>query len=164
MFTKIIVPLDGSSLAECVFPHLETVIKGYNSVEVTFVRVVEPITIPYGREAAAVTSIGELNALETHNRTDAEKYLKGIVARFRKAGVNARMEVIYGKAADALADFVTKSDAGLVIIATHGRSGISRYVWGSTADRLLRTVCVPILMVRAPGCGLGISAEAANNA
>jgi nucleotide-binding universal stress UspA family protein len=44
----------------------------------------------------------------------------------------------------------------LIIIATHGRSGVSRWVWGSVADRILRSSCVPVLMVRAPGCVPGI--------
>ena len=61
-----------------------------------------------------------------------------------------------GKAADMLADYVKGSDADLVVIASHGRSGISRWVYGSVADRLLRAACVPVLMVRAPGCIAGI--------
>ena len=44
----------------------------------------------------------------------------------------------------------------LIVIATHGRSGVSRWVWGSVADRILRSSCVPVLMVRAPGCVPGI--------
>jgi len=44
----------------------------------------------------------------------------------------------------------------LIVIATHGRSGVSRWVWGSVADRILRSACVPVLMVRAPGCFPGI--------
>jgi nucleotide-binding universal stress UspA family protein len=44
------------------------------------------------------------------------------------------------------------NDFDLIIIATHGRSGVSRWVWGSVAERILRSACVPVLMVRAPGC------------
>lgn len=156
MYKRIMVPLDGSKLAECVLPHVEVAIKASGAPEVIFVQAIEPITIPYGREMAEVTSMERLKALETHNKEDAEKYLKEIVASFKKAGVKARAEVIFGKAAEALADFANKSDVDLVVIATHGRSGVSRWVWGSVADRLLRSVCVPILMVRVPGCGLGV--------
>jgi nucleotide-binding universal stress UspA family protein len=98
----------------------------------------------------------QLKAFETHNKVEAEKYLKEIVAQLAKVGVNAKAEVIYGKAAEVLGDFASKNDFDLVIIATHGRSGISRWVWGSVADRVLRSVCVPVLMVRAPGCVPGI--------
>jgi len=156
MYKKIVVPLDGSELAECVFPHLETIAKGCQSPEVIVVRTVEPLTVPYGREVAQFTSLEQVEAFETHQKVDAEKYLKEVVARLKKNGVNARAEVVYGKAVESLSDYVTKNDVDLVIIATHGRSGISRWVWGSVADRLLRSLCVPVLMVRAPGCVPGI--------
>ncbi len=57
-----------------------------------------------------------------------------------------------GGVAEGIADYATKNDADLIIMATHGRSGISRWVLGSVADRVLRSSCVPVLMVRAPGC------------
>ena len=155
MYKKIMVPLDGSKLAECVLPHVETVIKGCESPEVILVRAVESITIPYGREVAKITSIEQLTAFEAKSKVEAEKYLKEILARLGKAGVNAKAEAIYGQATEVLSDFITKNDINLVVIATHGRSGISRQAWGSVAERLLRSVCVPVLMVRAPGCGLG---------
>jgi len=151
------VPLDGSKLAECVLSHLEAVVRGSEPTpDVLLVRAVEPIAIPYGREVAEITSMEQLKAFETHNKIEAEKYLKEIVAQLAKVGVNAKAYVIYGKAAEVLGDFASKNDVDLVIIATHGRSGISRWVWGSVADRLLRSVCVPVLMVRAPGCVPGI--------
>ena len=156
MYKKIMVPLDGSKLAECVFPHLEAVIKGCESPEVIVVQAVEPLSIPYGREVAQFTSLEQVKAFETHQKVEAEKYLKEIVARLGETGVNAKADVIYGKAGEALSDYATKHDVDLVIIATHGRSGISRWVWGSVADRLVRSVCVPVLMVRAPGCVPGI--------
>ena len=71
-------------------------------------------------------------------------------------GVNTQMEVLSGNPADSIADYATKNEIDLIIIATHGRSGISRWVWGSVADRILRSSCVPVLMVRAPGCVPGI--------
>jgi nucleotide-binding universal stress UspA family protein len=156
MYKKIMLPLDGSKLAECVFPHLETVIKGCESPEVIVVQAVEPLSVPYGREVSQFTSLEQVKTFETHQKAEAEKYLKEIVARLRKTGVNAKADVIYGKAGEALSDYATKNDVDLVIIATHGRSGISRWVWGSVADRLVRSVCVPVLMVRAPGCVPGI--------
>src|SRR4030042_323757 len=143
MYKKIMVPLDGSKLAECVFPHLEIVIRGCESPQVLFVQAVEPIAIPYGKEAAKLTSVEELTAFETHNKSDAEKYLKGIVDHFRQTGTNAKAEVIFGKASEVLKDFAMKNGIDLVIIASHGRSGISRLVWGSVAESLLSSLCIP---------------------
>jgi nucleotide-binding universal stress UspA family protein len=51
-----------------------------------------------------------------------------------------------------LADYATQNGVDLIIIASHGRSGVSRWVLGSVADRIVRNSCVPVMMVRAPGC------------
>ena len=157
MYKKIMVPLDGSELAECVFPHLETIVKGCQPpTEVIVVQAVEPLSVPYGIEVFQFTSLRQVEAFETHQKTEAEKYLTKVVARLKKSGINARAEVIYGKAGEALSDYVTKNKVDLVIIATHGRSGISRWVLGSVANRIVHSARAPVLMVRAPGCGPGI--------
>lgn len=156
MYKKIMVPLDGSKLAECVFPHLETIVKGCQSAEVILVQAVEPLSVPYGREVARFTSLEQVEAFETHQRVEAEKYLKETTARFKKMGVNVKADVVYGKASEALSDYANKNKVDLVIIATHGRSGVSRWVWGSVADRLVRSVSAPVLMVRAPGYAPGV--------
>jgi nucleotide-binding universal stress UspA family protein len=156
MYKKIMVPLDGSKLAECVFPHLGTVVKGAVSPEVIIVQAVEPFSVPYGREVGHFSSLDQVKKYETHQKTEAEKYLTEIIARLEKSGINARGEVIYGKPIEALSDYITRNAIDLVIIASHGRSGISRRIWGGVAEHLLRSVCTPILIIRAPGCTPGI--------
>ncbi|MFC1972232.1 universal stress protein [Chloroflexota bacterium] len=61
-----------------------------------------------------------------------------------------------GLVADSIAEYAQNNDIDLIVVATHGRSGISRWVMGSVADRVLRSACVPVLMVRVPGCVPGI--------
>lgn len=152
MYKKILVPLDGSSVAECVLPHVAAIARGCQTPGVILVQAVEPLSVPYGREISELKSIEQATAFEAHRRVDAEKYLSATAARLGKAGIKAKAEVIYGKAAEALSDFAAKNGVDLVVIATHGRSGVSRWVWGSVTDRVLRSAGVPILMVRAPGC------------
>ena len=153
MYKKIMVPLDGSKLAEAVFPHLETVVRGCRSAKVIFVQAVEPISIPIGREVSQLASLEEVESFETHQKADAEKYLREVVTQLQPSGVDARWEIIYGKAADALPGYAAKSGVDLIVMATHGRSGIPRLVMGSVAERLLRSTGIPVLMVRSPGCG-----------
>ena len=81
MYKKILVPLDGSKLAECVFPHLETLLSGSDAPEVILAQAVEPYSIPYGREIGQLKSMAEVKTFETHQKTDAEKYLREIVER-----------------------------------------------------------------------------------
>ena len=61
-----------------------------------------------------------------------------------------------GKAAESLTEYTEKNGVDLIIMATHGRSGVSRWVWGSIADKVMRSSCVPVLLIRARGCVSGI--------
>jgi len=153
MYKKIMVPLDGSELAECVIPHVEAVAGGSSGAEVVFVRAVEPFHL---RSGAAHFNEEQKKQIDAKAEADAEEYLNGLASRLQLGGMKVRTEVLYGNIADTLADYATGKDIDLIIIATHGRSGISRWVWGSVADRILRSACIPVLMVRAPGCVSGI--------
>ena len=153
MYKKILVPLDGSPLAECVLPHVEALAKASQVQEVVFVRVIEPFRQPGGDY---IISEKEIARIDAEYKAAAEKYLKELVGRVRLDGIQTRWTLIRGGVAESLADFATHNNVDLIVIATHGRSGVSRWVWGSVADRILRSSCVPILMVRAPGCVPGI--------
>jgi nucleotide-binding universal stress UspA family protein len=153
MYQTILVPLDGSKLAECVLPHVETLVHGSQTKRVIFARVVEPFRQPTGDY---VFPEEQIRKAEAENKAEAEKYLGEIIARTRLDGPRTESAVLYGSVADTVAEFATKSQADVIVIATHGRSGVSRWVWGSVADRILRSSCVPVLMVRAPGCYPGI--------
>ncbi len=155
MYKKILVPLDGSELAECVLPHVAAIAGGCGVQGVIFLRAVEPFHMPSG-EASAYFSEKDGKRIDSENKAEAEKYLKDLVNRTKYDGVRVKYEVLMGTAAESIADYATKNVVDLIVIATHGRSGVSRWVWGSVADRVLRSACVPVLMVRAPGCVPGI--------
>ena len=148
MYKKILVPLDGSDLAECVLPHVESIAKGCGVQEVMFLRVVEPLS----RTVGPYITEEDVQSMNSQNRAAAENYLRQLVKRTKYSGVTIRSEVVAG----SIADYANKNGVDLIIIATHGRSGVSRWVWGSVADRVLRSASVPVLMVRAPGCVPGI--------
>ena len=158
MYKKILVPMDGSELAECVLPHVESIAKGCGAGSVVFARVVEPATAPYGAMGDGGAVITQQDTarmradIDATHKNETEHYLNQLVSRQKYEGVKVQSILIIGKTADSVAEYATKNDVDLIIIATHGRSGISRWVWGSVADRILRSACVPVLMVRAPGC------------
>jgi len=118
---------------------------------VVFLRVVEPFYMPSGGDGASFSD-KDIKRIDSENRVAAESYLSQLVSQIKYDGVTVRSEVITGKAADCIAEYAIKNGFDLVTIATHGRSGVSRWVWGSVADRVLRSACVPVLMIRAPGC------------
>jgi len=155
MYKKILVPLDGSELAECVLPHVESIAKGCGVQNVVFLRVVEPFHMPVSGVGAGFSE-EDMKRMNSENRAAAENYLIQLANRTKYDGVNVQTQVISGRAAESIADYATKNAIDLITIATHGRSGVSRWVWGSVADRVIRSACVPVLMVRAPGCVPGI--------
>jgi len=155
MYQKIMVPLDGSELAECVLPQVEAIATGCGVSTVVFVRVVEPLEFPDG-EIRILMDESKLKNMESERETDAQQYLDQLVGRLKFGASKLETKVIVGLAAESLAAFAEKNEFDLIVISTHGRSGVSRWVWGSVADRILRAACVPVLMVRAPGCLVGV--------
>ena len=149
MYHKILVPLDGSELAECVLPHVEAIAKGCLVKNVIFMHVVEPFRLRSGEYAIKEE---EEKRIDSGYQAAAESYLSQLVERLSYNGVNVQAEAISGSVAPTIADYAADNEVDLIIMATHGRSGVSRWVWGSVADRILHAACVPVLMVRAPGC------------
>ena len=152
------VPLDGSQLAECVLPHVQAIASGCKIATVMFVRVVDPAKL-----SASLPAQGKLGSqekdrreLQKQRRKTAEAYLKKIAEDTTIENAETRYEVLEGPVAESLADWAEKNNVDLIIIASHGRSGISRWMMGSVADRILHSVCAPVFMIRAPGCVPGI--------
>jgi nucleotide-binding universal stress UspA family protein len=155
MYNKIMVPLDGSELAECVLPHVEALAKGCQAKEVILVRAFVPFrAVNIGGEY--VPNEKEITRIDADFKAEAQDYLEKVAERLNLSGIAARWAILTGKPSEILSDFAKADNCDLIIMATHGRSGVSRWVWGSIADRILRSACVPVLMVRAPGCYPGI--------
>ena len=149
MYKRILVPLDGSQIAECVIPHIKAIARN-SSTEVELISVVEPIDIPTRGKIAF--SEDDLKSIDAEAKQEAHKYLTHIVKRLSRADVNARPVVITGKPAESLIDYAGNNDIDLIIMATHGRSGLTRWFFGSIAEKLMRAVEIPILLVKADGC------------
>lgn len=129
--------------------------------DVIFIRVVEPAHFTTGTtDFATVYTKADAEQAEQHtdmvNKAEAENYINSITERYKYGDTRNQGVVLMGKAAETVAEYAEKNGVDLIVISTHGRSGVSRWVWGSTADKILRSACVPMLMVRAPGCVPGI--------
>ena len=122
--------------------------------DIVLIRVVEPFYQPSSPEF--VLSPDDIDTVNAGMKAAAEDYLSRMMENVKFNGVKVRSEILTGRAAEVFADYATQNEIDLILIATHGRSGVSRWVWGSVADRILRSACVPVLMVRAPGCVPGI--------
>jgi nucleotide-binding universal stress UspA family protein len=141
MYRKLAVPLDGSALAECVLPHVKAIARGCSIREVVLLRAIEPLPVEDSVD-------WNHSAAQKGTTKVAEEYLAKIQADLIKEGLTVRSEVLLGKAGEAISEFVERNDVDLVAIATHGRSGITRWAFGSVADKLVRSSSVPVLVVR----------------
>ena len=154
MYEKILVPLDGSELAECIFPHVKVFIEECHASHVIFVRVLEVALAPgYGDY---ITNLEILEGMESARERDAKGYLDQVVSRFQHEGTELHTDVLFGRTPESLADYAKINDIDLIVIATHGRSIVTRCIRGSVAYEILRSSNVPVLMVRCPGTQQGI--------
>ena len=149
MYKKILVPLDGSSQAECVIPHVQAIARtGVEEIEL--VSVVEPVEIPTRGKIAL--SEEDLKRIMVESKQDTKKYLDQVVARLARSGIKVHPIILTGKPAESLIDYIGSNDVDLVVMATHGRSGLTRFFWGSVAEKILRSIETPILLVKNPVC------------
>ncbi len=150
MYRKIVAPLDGSEYAECSLEHAKAIARGCQVPEVILLRVVEPIN------ASDITTYVEAGidtvVLMREIETSAREYIDRMTAALQKEGLSARGVVIAGWAADTILKYCEEEQADLIVMSTHGRSGISRWFMGSVADKVVRHSGVPVLLISPAGC------------
>jgi len=149
MYKKVMVPLDGSELAECVLPHVDRIAKAGMAESIVFVRVVEPYILP--ATAGDYVSPAVWTKIESEQRAAAESYLAMLAAKLEYGATPVKMEVIEGSITQSLIDYAIKNNVDLIVMATHGRSGLGRWVWGSVAERLIKSSSTPVLVVPPSG-------------
>jgi len=147
MYKKILVPLDGSELAECALSHVEAITTGCQVVDVVLLRVIDAVYLP----GDYIMSPEERLRYETKRRASSEEYLEQVAERLKCSRAGLNTEVVEGKASECIVDYAENHGVDLIIMATHGRSGIGRFALGSVADRVMRHSGVPVLLVRATG-------------
>jgi nucleotide-binding universal stress UspA family protein len=148
----ILVPLDGSPAAESVLPHVETLAKqrGSDMMKVVLLRVCEQpfITADYPAASMPLTWTEHVKQMQDHVKEMANQYLIKIQKRLEYSGLKVTSEVFTGKAANEIIDYAHKNPPNLIVMSTHGYSGISRWEYGNVADKVLYGVSSPVFLVR----------------
>ena len=152
MYERILVPLDGSKIGEAALPYIEELVSKLQpepKVEVTLLQVVSSMAhwIIAG-EATAKVAYTEEEMKQIQGK--AMGYLNRASEGLRNRGATVNVEVRTGRAADEIIKFADEMKVDLVAMSTHGRSGITRWAFGSVTDRVLQSGTAPILTVRAP--------------
>ena len=156
MYKKILVPLDGSKLAECVLPHVEKLAESGVAKEIILLRVCEsPSIIADYPESKNKTWEKHVERMTANAQQSCSLYIEDVEKDLKDKGFKVKTESSLGKPAEEIVNYANKNKVDLIIMASHGRSGVSRWAYGSVADKVLRSTCVPVLLVKAPGCAVG---------
>ncbi len=143
MYKKILVPLDGSELAEQVLPQVSQ-LAGCTGAQVILLRVAsEPVYDYLARDPQIAMD------MRSDIEMAAQVYLDEIASEFRAMGLAVSTMVVWGApTADIILNVARQIQADLITMSTHGRSGFARLVIGSVADEVVRKASAPTLLVR----------------
>jgi len=143
MYTRILVPLDGSATAETVLPYAEAFAAGFK----TSVELMSVIDIGAMTSHLAAEKMHHLDTVIAAEEKNSAGYLENVAKMFSRFPTECR--VIRGKPAETILETTSKDRDTLIAMATHGRSGAKRWLLGSVAEKVLRGTTNPLFLVRA---------------
>jgi nucleotide-binding universal stress UspA family protein len=143
-FARILCPIDFSKPSEVALQHAEEIARTFGS-ELVVAHVVEPMIYPVAYGMPPVAPIDYEDAA----KSSANTALAPIVARLSKAGLKASALVDSGAASMRICELVKDKHFDLVVLATHGYTGLKHVLLGSTAERVVRHCSCPVLTVKA---------------
>ena len=153
MYEHLLVALDGSPAAERVLEHAEALASAFGS-RVTLLRATLSAEMVIAQSGAGDATVGQVSpaldpepVLQADHDTAAE-YLNAVAARLRGKNIDVSIDMAEGPANTAIIERAAQLGVSLILMTTHGRSGLGRMVFGSTADSVLRHSSCPVLLVR----------------
>jgi nucleotide-binding universal stress UspA family protein len=141
MFDPVLVPLDGSLLAECVLPHVVAIARAFDA-KVILLRVLDK------NQASEKAQLFDLLNWQI-NKTGAKLYLEKVSARIQKSGLRIETAVLEGLVAESIAEFALSRGIKLIILSSHGRSGLSQWGISSVTQKIIFSAPTSVLIIRA---------------
>ncbi len=135
----LLVPLDGSVLAEKVLPHVEALAKQPGA---------PPVDIVLFRVAETPATSGQYFHNIPEGREELEQYLAKIERQLKNSGLRVQSEVCSGMPAEQIVGYGKANPFSIIVMSTHGRSGMSRWFYGSVATKVLENASNPIFLIR----------------
>ena len=152
MYKKVLVPLDGSPLAECTLSHVKNLFKDGSVGEVTLLNVVK-VDLPWAVMADNYPLGLDINAVKEPLFASSRKYLADMESRLGSEGIKVKTESLEGnRPADTITEYAQKKGMDLIIIGTHGYTGLKKLMLGSVAFGVLHQSHIPVLLIRPESC------------
>ncbi len=149
MYKKILVPLDGSELAESILPNVEELARHFGST-IILLQVLELphlVGLPKGDVYDALPQMTPAEV--SQYLTETRRYLDRVANRLQEKGIDSRGLVEYGPVVVTIMRVARQEDIGLIAMASHGRGGLADVYYGSVAAGVLQRIDRPLLIVRA---------------
>ena len=146
MFDRVLVPLDGSQLAEAAIPAAEQIAKRFEG-KLFLLRVAPPVDLSPWMAPGSPATEEEKLSLGRQERTEADEYLSAIVDRLIAEGITVEATLRQGDAAEEILALIKSKDISLLVMATHGRGGLSKLIFGSVAEKVSQNCQIPVLLV-----------------
>jgi nucleotide-binding universal stress UspA family protein len=151
MYKKVLVPLDGSQFSQCGLDQVRAVARRLDIPDVILFRVVEPI--PDDDKAGLLELAAErIPELEKVKDSIASDYVNSLAKNLEKEGLHARGVIAHGKAAEEIIKYAESNICDLIIMGTHGRSGVSQWTMGSVAEKVANHSAVPVQLISPREC------------
>ena len=149
MFEKVLVCLDGSELAEQIMPYATEQALRFNS-RLTLLQVMTmPTSVYMGAEGMAAGTEYIVEEEVRRQQPDIEAYLDSIARPLQESGIALEYAILPpSPVGDAIVNYARDNAIGLICIATHGRGGLGRVVFGSVAGYVLSKSALPVLLIR----------------
>ncbi len=156
MYKKVLVPLDGSPLAECTLSHVKNLLKDGSVGEVTLLNVVK-VDLPWatmGSDDIPTRGI-DLQALVEPLFNASKRYLANLQSRLASEGIKVKTESLEGhRPADTITQYAQEKGMEMIILGTHGYTGLKKLMMGSVAFGVLHQSHIPVLLIRPESCRL----------
>ena len=156
MYKKILVPLDGSELAECALNHVKNLFQDGPVAEVVLLNAVG-IEFPWREVSMAGDGpvIFDYNTFKKAIIDKSSEYLAGVKSRLSSEGIKVQTETIESNVpAQAINDYAQQNSVDLIVIATHGYTGMKKMMLGSIALKVLHESNIPVLLIRPEACSV----------
>jgi nucleotide-binding universal stress UspA family protein len=151
MYQRILVPLDGSDLAECTLFHVESLADHGYAGEVTLMNVVK-IDIPWAEMYEKKQPI-DLDGIRKKLMGVSEQYLNKVASQLTSKGIKVKTKSIEAnRPAYTIMDYAKENDINLIVMATHGHTGLKKLIMGSVASSVLHESSIPVLLIRPESC------------
>ena len=150
MYKKVLVPMDGSDLAECTLSHLKALFKDGSIKEAILLNIVK-IDIPW----ADLESGHHINlqALREQVFASSKRYLEKVESGLSSQGIKIKKESVESnRPAEAITEYARTNEMDLILIATHGYTGLKKLMLGSVASGVLNQSSIPVLLIRPEAC------------